>query len=123
MQKSVHVTRMVHVACMLARRVECMFTCMHVTGMLPMLDHLPLAGSFSNLLSSFYQEKKFNFEHSERSISIDNLKCEENVRLFNPVKVHFSMREKIMRIGQNGPLEKFMRFYLFQHYMHYKHMA
>ena len=26
------------------------------------------------------------------------------------VKVHFSAREKIMRIGQNGPLEKFMLF-------------
>ena len=26
------------------------------------------------------------------------------------VKVHFSAREKIMRIGQNGPLEKFTRF-------------
>ena len=30
------------------------------------------------------------------------------------IKVHFSAREKIMRIGQNGPLEKFMRF-LFMH--------
>ena len=26
------------------------------------------------------------------------------------VKVHFSVCEKIMRMGQNGPLEKFMRF-------------
>ena len=26
------------------------------------------------------------------------------------VKVHFSACEKIMRIGQNGPLEKFTRF-------------
>jgi hypothetical protein len=26
------------------------------------------------------------------------------------VKVHFSAREKITRIGQNGPLEKFTRF-------------
>ena len=30
------------------------------------------------------------------------------------VKVHFSECEKIMRIGQNGPLEKFTRF-LFMH--------
>ena len=30
------------------------------------------------------------------------------------VKRHFSAREKIMRIGQNGPLEKFTRF-LFMH--------
>ena len=30
------------------------------------------------------------------------------------IKVHFSAREKIMRISQNRPLEKFMRF-LFMH--------
>ena len=34
----------------------CMFTCMHVTGMLLMLDHLPLA-LFQTQLSSLYQEK------------------------------------------------------------------
>ena len=29
--------------------------------------------------------------------------------LVHTVKVHFSVREKIMRIGQNRPLEKFTR--------------
>ena len=29
--------------------------------------------------------------------------------LVHTVKVHFSVREKIMRIGQNRPLEKFIR--------------
>ena len=41
------------------------------------------------------------------------------------VKVHFSVCEKIMQIGQNGPLEKFTHFLFMrlEHCMHYKHMA
>ena len=38
----------------------------------------------------------------------------QDILKLHTVKVHFSAREKIMLIGQNGPLEKFMRF-LFMH--------
>ena len=37
-------------------------------------------------------------------------KIHNNTYMPNTVKVHFSVREKILRIGQNGPLEKFTRF-------------
>ena len=78
-----------------------------VSHMVPVGDGVWISFKFDSTLRLFHGTTLTCMQDLDIGPSVQRILGE--CSLYGTVKVHFSAREKIMRIGQNGPLEKFMR--------------